>query len=72
MKENKVPGKRMRHCERCEVPIGTMWQKEFRDRYWEKGGLCKRCGKPVSSRWHLGNPPGHQEYDPANPIWVKD
>ena len=33
---------RMRHCESCEVAIGTMSRKAF-----DKLKKCKACGKPI-------------------------
>ena len=39
---NTAEGERMRHCESCEVPVGTMTVDAFFD-----VGTCETCGKPV-------------------------
>ena len=40
---NMADGVRMRHCESCEVPVGTMTREAF-----YRLRECPTCGKPVN------------------------
>ena len=40
---NTADGMRMRHCESCEVPVGTMKREAF-----YRMGECPTCGNPVN------------------------
>lgn len=44
---NEDHTRRMRHCESCEIPLGTMTRRQFLRRYVRNQGLCDACGRPA-------------------------
>ena len=43
--ENGRPGKLMRFCHRCEVPLGIMSREEYDLKYVSGGNACSACGR---------------------------
>lgn len=53
--ENSFPGRAMRFCESCEVPLGHYELASFLEM---QGGTCRHCGRPLIR----GEKPERQEW----------